>query len=175
MLIPNSCLDFWNSDQFFATSGRNSQSCLFCQKIDTHGISRMLIFIPKLVFWISNPKSIFAEIWTKINKVVRFVWKLAHKVSRECRFLFQNQFSDIRNLSLENADFYSDISFLKFQTKSFFLANLSRKSQTPYFLWNLKHRVSWGCDCKDTEKSLKAKIEMNNYIKCLLLLYFYRN
>ena len=127
MLIPNSCLDFWNSAQFFATSGRNSQSCLFCQKIDTHGISRMLIFISKLVFWIFNPKSIFAEIWTKINKVVRFVWKLAHKVSRECRFLFQNQFSDIRNLSLENADFYSDISFLIFQTKSFFFGKFESK------------------------------------------------
>ena len=113
-------LKFRPQNPFFATSGRNSQSCLFCQKIDTHGISRMLIFISKLVFWIFNPKSIFAEIWTKINKVVRFVWKLAHRVSRECRFLFQNQFSDIRNLSLENADFYSDISFLKFQTKSFF-------------------------------------------------------
>ena len=168
-------LKFRPQNPFFATSDRNSQSCLFCQKIDTHDISRMLIFIPTLVFWISNPKSIFGEIWAKKNKDVRFVWKLAHTVPRECRFLFQHQFSDIRNLSLENADFYSDISFLKFQTKSFFLANLSRKSQTLYFLWNLKHRVSWGCDCKDTEKSLKAKIEMNNYINCLLLLYFYRN
>ena len=168
-------LKFRPQNPFFATSGRNSQSCLFCQKIDTHGISRMLNFIPTLVFWISNPKSIFGETWAKENKVVSFVWKLAHTVSREYRLLFQHQFSDIRNLSLENADFYSDISFLKFQTKSFFLANLSRKSQTLYFLWNLKHRVSWGCDCKDTEKSLKAKIEMNNYIKCLLLLYFYRN
>ena len=168
-------LNFRPQNPFFATLGRNSQSCLFCQKTDTHGISRMLIFIPTLVFWISNPKSIFGEIWAKKFKVVRFVWKLAHTVSRECRFLFQHQFSDIRNLSLENADFYSNISFLKFQTKSFFLANLSRKSQILYFPWNLTHRVSWGCDCKDTEKSLKAKIEMNNYINCLLLLYFYRN
>ena len=113
-------LKFRPQNPFFATSDRNSQSCLFCQKIDTHDISRMLIFIPTLVFWISNPKSIFGEIWAKKNKDVRFVWKLAHTVPRECRFLFQHQFSDIRNLSLENADFYSDISFLKFQTKSFF-------------------------------------------------------
>ena len=113
-------LKFRPQNPFFATSDRNSQSCLFCQKIDTHDISRMLIFIPTLVFWISNPKSIFGEIWAKKNKVVRFVWKLAHTVPRECRFLFQHQFSDIRNLSLENADFYSDISFLKSFTKSFF-------------------------------------------------------
>ena len=113
-------LKFRPQNPFFATSDRNSQSCLFCQKIDTHGISRMLNFIPTLVFWISNPKSIFGETWAKENKVVSFVWKLAHTVSWEYRFLFQHQFSDIRNLSLENADFYSDISFLKFQTKSFF-------------------------------------------------------
>ena len=120
-------LKFRPQNPFFATSGRNSQSCLFCQKIDTHGISRMLNFIPTLVFWISNPKSIFGETWAKENKVVSFVWKLAHTVSREYRLLFQHQFSDIRNLSLENADFYSDISFLIFQTKSFFFGKFESK------------------------------------------------
>ena len=120
-------LNFRPQNPFFATSGRNSQSCLFCKKTDTHGISRMLISIPTLVFWISNPKSIFGETWAKENKVVSFVWKLAHTVSREYRFLFQHQFSDIRNLSLENADFYSDISFLIFQTKSFFFGKFESK------------------------------------------------
>ena len=120
-------LKFRPQNPFFATSGRNSQSCLFCQKIDTHGISRMLNFISTLVFWISNPKSIFGETWAKENKVVSFVWKLAHTVSREYRFLFQHQFSDIQNLSLENADFYSVISFLKFQTKSFFFGKFESK------------------------------------------------
>ena len=56
-----------------------------------------------------------------------------------------------------------------------FWANLSRKSWILHFAWNLVHKVSWGCDCQDTEKGLKAKIKMNNCIKCLLLLYFYRS
>ena len=33
--------------------------------------------------------------------------------------------------------------------------------------------ISWGCDCKDTEVDLEAKIKMNSCIKCLLLLYFH--
>ena len=49
-------------------------------------------------------------------KVVRFTWKLAHSVPRGCWFLFQHEFSEIPNLNVKDADFYSDISFLKFQT-----------------------------------------------------------
>ena len=95
-------LDFWNSDRkinFWANLGRKSQSCSFCLKICTHGISRMLILIPTLVFWISNPKSIFGQIWAKKVKVVRFTWKLAHMVSSEW-FLFQHYFSEFPTLSL---------------------------------------------------------------------------
>ena len=40
--------------QFLGKFGPKSKKCLFCLKIGTHGISRMLIFIPILVFWISN-------------------------------------------------------------------------------------------------------------------------
>ena len=36
----------------------------------THGIS--------LVFWVSNEKSIFRQIWVKKVKNVRFVWKLGY-------------------------------------------------------------------------------------------------
>ena len=35
------------------------QSCSFCLKIDTHGISRMLIPNPDIDFWNSNPKTHF--------------------------------------------------------------------------------------------------------------------
>ena len=41
--------------------GQKSQICPFHLKIGTHGISRMLILIPKLAFWISKPKSIFGQ------------------------------------------------------------------------------------------------------------------
>ena len=54
----------------------------------------MLIFIPTLIFWIFNPKSIFEQIWVEKFIVVRFACKFAEY--------------------LEDADFYSDISFLNF-------------------------------------------------------------
>ena len=69
---------------FWSNLGR--KSCLFYSKIGTSGISRMLILVPTLVFWISNPKSIFGQIWAKKVKVVRFAWKLTHMVSWKCRF-----------------------------------------------------------------------------------------
>ena len=138
----------------------------------------MLILIPKLAFRISNPKSIFGQIWVEKVKVVCFAWKLAHKHTQY----------------LEDLDSYFDISFLKFQTKisrilililrlvlwnskpkSIFWANLSGKSWILHFTWKLVHWVSWRCDCKNTEQGLEAKITMNNCIKCLLLLYFYHS
>ena len=36
---------------FWANLGQKSQSCSFCLKIGTHGVSRMLILIPTLIFW----------------------------------------------------------------------------------------------------------------------------
>ena len=59
-------------------------------KIGTYGISRMLILIPTLVFWISNPNYLFGQIWAKKVKFVHFAWKLAHLVSWGCGFLFQD-------------------------------------------------------------------------------------
>ena len=71
---------------FWSNLGR--KICLFYSKIGTNGISRMLILVPTLVFWISNPKSIFGQIWAKKVKVVRFDKKLIHMVSQGCWFLF---------------------------------------------------------------------------------------
>ena len=81
---PNPNLDFWNSKpkiNFWANLGRKSQSCSFCLKIRTHGFSRMLIFIVTLVFWISNLKSIFGQIWAEKVKVkaLCFNCKLEHR------------------------------------------------------------------------------------------------
>ena len=54
-----SFLNFQPLIHFWANLCQKSQNCPFCLKIDTHSISRMMILIPTLVFWISNPKSIF--------------------------------------------------------------------------------------------------------------------
>ena len=56
-------LKFRSQNLFWANFSRKSQSCLFCPKIGTHGIWWMLLSIPTLVFWISNPKSIFGQTW----------------------------------------------------------------------------------------------------------------
>ena len=79
--------------------------------------------------------------WAEKIKVVRFVWKLAHRLSRGCWILFQPHFSGFPTLIpflgkfepkksnlyilpgnwhtefLEDVDSFSDISFLKFQTQ----------------------------------------------------------
>ena len=102
MLIPNLDLDFWNFDHkihFWANLGSKIQSCPFCLKIGTHGISKMLILIPTLVLWISNPNFLFGQIWAKKVKVVQFGWKLAHRVSRRCWFLFRHYFSQFPTLN----------------------------------------------------------------------------
>ena len=87
---------------FLDKLGREIQSCLFWLKIGTHGISRMLILIPTIFFWIANPKSIFGQIWAEKVKAVCFAWKLAH--------------THIHTQYLEDVDSHFDISFLKFQT-----------------------------------------------------------
>ena len=53
--------------------GRKIQSCLFCLKIVTHGILKVLIPNPDLEFRNSEiPKFIFGQIWAKKVKVVQF-------------------------------------------------------------------------------------------------------
>ena len=72
-LILNTHLDFLNSEpkfHFWANSDRKSQICPFCLTIGTHSILRVLILIPTLVFWVSNPKPISGQIWAKRIKVV---------------------------------------------------------------------------------------------------------
>ena len=147
MLIPNPYLDFWNFDpkiHFWANLSPKSQSCPFCLKIGEHSISRMLILIPTLVFWISNQKSLFAQIWDRKVKVVRFAWKLAHMISRTCRFLFQQEYPTLNSFwgkfrpkksknwhtwHLEDADSYFNNCFLNFELKIHFWPNLGQKSQ----------------------------------------------
>ena len=91
----------WNSDPkiyFWANLGQISESCPFCLKTGTHSISRMIILIPTLVFWISNPKSIFGQIWAKKVKVVCFAWKRIHTVWWRCWSLTLLQFGALCTL-----------------------------------------------------------------------------
>ena len=48
-------LKFWPKIHFWENLGWKSQSCPFSLKIGIHGILMMLILIPTLVFWISDP------------------------------------------------------------------------------------------------------------------------
>ena len=45
--------------------------------------------------------------------------------------------------------------------KSIFWTNLSQKTWILHFAWKLVHRVSWGCNCTNTEQGLEEKIKMN--------------
>ena len=95
MLIPNADLNVWNFGpkiHFWANLSPKTQSCPFSLKTGTHGISRILIFIPTLISWISNPNFFFAQIWAKNVKVVCFNSKLAQMISRGCWFSFQHYF-----------------------------------------------------------------------------------
>ena len=169
------------------------QSCPFWLKIGTHGILEVLIPNPDLIFWNFYPEINF---WTNLsqkNKKCLFYLKIGtHCISRcwfsEFRILkpFLGKFWP-KNLKLsvlpeswhteylQYVDYYSDISFRKFQTlisrmlifiltlvfwnfkpKFIFWANLCQKSRIFYFAWKLKNRVSRGCDCKDTEEGLET-------------------
>ena len=55
---------------FWTNLDRKIQSCLFWQKTGIHGISRMLILISTIVFWIANPRSTFGQIWAEKVKAV---------------------------------------------------------------------------------------------------------
>ena len=123
MHIPNQELDVWNSDStihFCANLGWKSQSCPFFLKIGTRSILMMLILIITLVFWISDPKSIFGKIWTKKVKDVQFGWKVAHRVSRRSWFLFRHYFSQFSTLNPFLDKFGSKYSKLFILTKNWY-------------------------------------------------------
>ena len=166
MVIPNPNLGFWNFDpkiHFWANLGPKGQIFLFCLNIGTHDISRMLILIPTLVFWISNPNFLFGEIWVKKVKVAQFGWKLAHRVSRQCWFLFRHYFFQFsthdpfldnlvpKNSKLfiltknwhawyiEDADSYSNLVFWITNPKSIFGQIWAEKVKIVQFDWKLAH------------------------------------
>ena len=71
MLIPNPDLDFWNSNSkiyFWTNLGPKIQSCLFCLKIGTNGMSRMLILIPALFYEFPTLNSFLGKFGPKKSK-----------------------------------------------------------------------------------------------------------
>ena len=124
---------------FWANLGRKNQSCLFFLKIGTYGILTMLILIPTLAFWISDPNSIFGKIWAKKVKVVKFGWKLTHRVSRQCWFLFRHYFSQFPTLN----------PFLdKFGPKNSKLINLTKNWHTWYIEDTDSYSVNISLNCQ---------------------------
>ena len=61
---------------FWTNLSRKTLSCSFWLKIGTPGISRMLILMPTIVFWIANSKSIFGQIWAEKVKAISFCLKI---------------------------------------------------------------------------------------------------
>ena len=47
--------------------------------------------------------------------------------------------------------------FWNSKPKSIFWTNLSQKTWILHFAWKLVHRVSWGCDWKNTEQGLEER------------------
>ena len=135
-------------------------------------ISRITIFIPTLVFWISNPKSNFDEIWSEKVKAICFAWRLVrtHTPTHTHTYTHTHTQSILRVLIV-----ILRLVFWNCKPISIFWANLSRKSWILHFAWKLVHNVYWGCDYKDMEEGLEANIKMNNCIKYFLRLYFYRS
>ena len=127
---------------------------------------------------------------------------MTHILYRECWFLFRQYFFELSTLNLFLGKFglkrsklfvlpenwhtrtytrsiskmlilISILVFPNFKPISIFWTDLN--SSILHSAWKLVHRVSWGCDCKNTEQGLEEKINMNNCFKCLLLLYLYRS
>ena len=128
----------------------------------------LLILILTIVFWVSYPKSNFGQIGAK--KV--FAWKLAHMVSQEWWFLLTLVFWICFAWKLAHIEIQRGresvsrmliltlrLIFWNFKPISIFWANFYRKSWILYFSEKLVQKVPWGCDCKDTEERLEAKIK----------------
>ena len=113
-------------NSFLSKFGPKSESCQFCLKVGTHGISRKLIVIRTLVFWISNQKSILGKFGPKKSKLSAFseYWHTWY---------------------LDDADSYFNICSLNFKPKTDFWPNLGQKSKFVHFVWKLAHMVSKGC------------------------------
>ena len=173
MVIPNPDLDLWNFDpriHFWVNLDSKTGSYSSCLKIGTHDISRMLILIPTLVSWISNPNFLLGQIWTKNVKVVFFLtenwhtWYLGSSDSKS-RLDFWNSVPKIHFWANLGGKSQSCPVWLKIGThsvstmlililtlffsvlnpKSFFGQIWAAKLKVVYFDWQLAHMIYRGC------------------------------
>ena len=169
MLIPNSDLDFWNSDpkiHFWANLGpKYSKLSLFYLKISTHSISRMLIPNPDLDFWNFDPKIHFWANLSPKSQSCLFRLKIGtHSISRilipnqvllNCAptstqlrpplpSAFQTPPSSFRPppSSLQHPQQYLNQNIARNWAIS---PNLGQKIKIVYFDWKLAHMVFWRC------------------------------
>ena len=124
-------LKFRPQNPFGVNLGPKIQSCPFCLKIGTHCISRMLILIPTLVFWISNPISF---------PFFKFpFWANLRQKSQSCPFKLKIGTHGILEMQIPNLDLY----FWNSVPKIHFWANLGQKSQScTFFLKIGTHGIS---------------------------------
>ena len=130
MLIPNPDLDFWNFNtkiHFWVNLGSKIRRCLFCLKIGTYGILRMLILIPLLVFWVSNPDFLFE------TKLEQKRWG--------CLFCLRISTHVISRLLIV----VPTLAFWISKPKSIFGQIWTEKIKVVQFGWKLAYRVSRRC------------------------------
>ena len=127
----------------FPNLGRTIKSCPFWLKIGAHSTLEVLILNPELDFWNSDCKIYFwAHLGPKIQ-ICSFCLKIGDLVSQGSWFWVQTLGKFGPKLSVltenwhiwynEDADSYSNISFLNFQLWIPFKANLDQKSQSCSF------------------------------------------
>ena len=102
--------------------GPKSESCVYvlwaCNIIEKSQNCSRMILISTLVFWISNPKSIFWEIWYENSKLFVLLKNWHTRTHTH---------THIQRKYLEDSDSYSEISFLKFQIYIHFLGKFEVK------------------------------------------------
>ena len=102
MQIPNLDLDFWNSDpkiHFLAKFGsKKSKLSVFPENWHAWHLGNADSYC-NISFINFQPKIHFCRIWTKKVNVLQFGWKLAHRVSRRCWFLFRYYFFQFATLN----------------------------------------------------------------------------
>ena len=108
-------------------------SKLFVLSENWQSILRIMILIPKLVFWISNPKFIFWEICLKKSKLFA-LFKNWYTHTHTHRHTHTHAHTHTHTGYLEDSDSYSGISFLKLQTYIHFLGKFeSKKLNSPLY------------------------------------------
>ena len=108
-------------------SNEKRKSCPFWLKIGLQSISRMLIFIPTLVFSISNPQSIFGQTCAKKSQICSLCLKIGtHGISRTLTLI-------------------PTLVFWISKPKSIFGQIRAEKVKVSHFDSELSHRVSRGC------------------------------